>query len=53
MARTDWQLCVHVQVQGICRSKVRLDAEAIMGGSSPQALATALTQLQRLKVRPQ
>lgn len=42
---------VRHQVQGICRAKVRLDAEAIMGGNAPQALATALTQLQRLKVR--
>ena len=39
-----------MQVQGICRAKVRLDADAIMGGNNPQDLATALTQLQRLKV---
>jgi len=34
-------------VEGICKQKLRLDSEAVLGGDNQQALAVAVTQLQR------
>ena len=34
-------------IEGICKQKLRLDSEAVLGGDNQQALAVAVTQLQR------
>jgi hypothetical protein len=34
-------------VEGICKQKLRLDSEAVLSGDNQQALAVAVTQLQR------
>ena len=34
-------------VEGICKQKLRLDSEAVLSGENQQALAVAVTQLQR------
>jgi hypothetical protein len=34
-------------VEGICKQKLRLDSETVLGGDNHQALAVAVTQLQR------
>ena len=34
-------------IEGICKQKLRLDSEAVLGSDNQQALAVAVTQLQR------
>ena len=34
-------------IEAICKQKLRLDSEAVLGGDDQQALAGAVTQLQR------
>ena len=40
-----------LQVEAICKAKLRVDAEALLAGASKPAVANAILQLERLKVR--